>query len=432
MDPSVTETSVQSAASYPFPPLAPDEALRAMEAVRRDRPMTKVAFPHGGDAWVVHRHSALRRVLEDSVNFRREPLREREVPFFSKFPDFLKQLIVFMDPPNHSRLRRLVTQAFTARRIEALRPSTQAIVDRLLDGMAAQGGRADIVESFALPLPIEVISNLLGVPLEEKRSFMKWSRELVSTSGLTAAEVGRSAAALNGYLGALLEERRRAPRDDLLSAMAAAREADDTLTDQEIMPIAMLLIIGGFETTASAIAAGVNALLRHPDQLAILMADIDGVIPTAVDEILLDSPLRQGILVDAFSSTPFIAVNDVEVEGMLIRAGEVVAPDFMSANHDETVFADPGVFDVRRTGNRHMTFGHGLHFYLGQLLARMEMQVALASLLRRFPTLALDGPPEYPADVAGSGRTMSTMGPLPGWARAGEASSGMAGLRVQW
>lgn len=416
---------------YPFPPMPAAAALQAMRRVREDRPMTRVAFPHGGDAWVVHRYSALKKVLEDSRRFRRAALRDRAVPFFAQFPDFLKKLIVFMDPPDHSRLRRLVSQAFTPRRVDGLRRTTQAIADRLLNGMAAKGSAGDLVADFALPLPIEVISHLLGVPLSDQGRFVRWSKALVSTAGLSAAEVGAAGEALQDYLLALLARRRADPADDLLSALASVVDAEDRLSDLEIMPVAMLLIIGGFETTAAAIAGGVNALLRHPDQLAILMADIDGVIPSAVDEILRDSPFRQGILVDAFSSTPFIAVEDAEIEGVLIRAGEVVAPDFMSANHDEAAFDAPDRFDVLRATNRHMTFGHGIHFCLGQLLARMEMQVAIAALFRRFPDLALDGEAVFPF-APPPGGALSTMGSLPGWARAGEISSGMAGLPVRW
>lgn len=395
----------ETVAQYPFPATAPEKALENYRQIRADRPMTKMTMPIGGDAWVIHRHQAAKDVLE-SNKFVRGPFArgEREVPYFVRFPDFLKTTIQFADPPDHTRLRRLVAKAFTARRVNQLRERTQRLADELIDGMVAHGSPANLVEHFSLPLPIQVISELLGVPLSDRDKFVEWSKSTLATSGMTEEEILQSGVQLYQYLVELIAARRAEPRDDLLSALAAAQDKDDSLTDAEILPIAMVLIVGGFDNTANFINLGVLGLLRNPDQLQVLRADIDGVVGTAVEEILRHGHFAVGEDVAGFGAlVPYVATEDVEIDGAVIKEGEAVMIDPASANHDQNAFANPDAFDLTREVNPHLTLNHGVHHCLGAPLARMEMQVALGSLIRRLPELKLAGEPEYASEYLTAG-----------------------------
>jgi cytochrome P450 len=382
---------------YPFPATSPEKALEAFHRIIEDRPMTKVEMPVGGEAWVIHRYQAARQMLESPM-FVRGPFArgEQEPPYFVHYPDFLKTTIQMADPPDHTRLRKLVAKAFTARRIAQLREGTQGIADELLDGMAAKGAPANLVTEFSLPLPIRVISQLLGVPLSDRDKFVEWSKSTLATSGMTEQEIAQAGAELYVYLAELVAGRRDEPRDDLLSALAAARDEDDSLTDEEILRMAMVIIVGGFDNTANFINLGVVALLHNPDQLKLLLADIEGVVPTTVEEVLRHGFFAVGErVVGSGGLPPFLAAEDVEIDGVLIRKGEAVLVDPASTNHDPQEFENSGEFDVTRTPNRHLTLSHGVHHCLGAPLARMEMQVAIGSLFRRFPALQLAGEPEY-------------------------------------
>jgi cytochrome P450 len=309
-----------------------------------------------------------------------------------------------MDPPDHTRFRRLVAKAFTMRRVETLRGKTQAIADELIDAMVAAGSPGNLVDAYALQLPIRVIGDMLGVPEEGRANFVQWSHALLATSGMTPEEIGESMTSLYVYLNGLMADKRADPQDDLLSALAAARDADDRLTDAEITEIAMLLVVGGFDNTANFIELGVLALLSSPEQRAALMADIDGVIPTAVEEILRHVRFAIGGGISGSAGlVPFVATEDVEISGVLIRAGEAVAVDPTTANHDDNVFADADVFDVTRSRNPHLTLSHGLHHCLGAPLARMELQVAIGTLFRRLPGLKLASEPVYQQGVLTGG-----------------------------
>jgi cytochrome P450 len=393
---------------YPFPPTPLEQAVEHYHRLLEDRPMTKVTMPFGGDVWVIHRYHACKQMLE-SPKFVRGPFArgEQPTPYFVHFPDFLKTTIQFADPPDHTRLRKLVAKAFTVRRIDRLRDGTQRIADELLDGMAAKGTPANLVTEYSLPLPIRVISELLGVPLSDRDKFVDWSKSTMATSGMTEQEIAQAGAELYVYLAELIAARRDEPRDDLLSALAAAREADDSLTDEEILTMAMVIIVGGFDNTANFINLGVVALLRNPDQLNKLLADVDGVVPTAVEEVLRHGHFAVGEKVTGSGGLPpFAAAEDVEIDGVLIRKGEAALIDPAAANHDPTAFQNPGAFDVTRTPNRHLTLSHGIHHCLGAPLARMEMQVALGLLFKRFPTLQLAGEPEYATEYLTAGMSV--------------------------
>ncbi|MGO9927352.1 MAG: cytochrome P450 [Mycobacterium sp.] len=393
---------------YPFPATSPEKAVEAYHRILEDRPMTKVTMPVGGYAWVIHRYQAAKEMLE-SPKFVRGPFArgELEPPYFVHYPDFLKTTIQMADPPEHTRLRKLVAKAFTARRIAQLRDGTQRIADELLDTMAAKGAPANLVAEFSLPLPIRVISELLGVPLSDRDKFVEWSKSTLATSGMTEQEIAQAGAELYLYLAELIAARRDEPRDDLLSALAAARDEDDSLTDEEILRMAMVIIVGGFDNTANFINQGVVALLRNPDQLKLLLADIDGVVPTAVEEVLRHGFFAIGEKVTGSGGLPpFLAAEDVEIDGVLVKKGEAVLIDPASANHDPGEFENSGDFDVTRTPNRHLTLSHGVHHCLGAPLARMEMQVALASLFTRLPTLQLAGEPEYATEYLTAGMSV--------------------------
>lgn len=394
-------------AQYPFGPVSAREAQEIMRAIRTDRPMTKVAFAVGGDAWLVHRHDACRELLENRA-FVRKPFADgRPVPYGFEFPEFLTKTIQFMDPPDHTRLRRLVAKAFTLRRVERLRDSTQVLADGLIDAMTAGDAKtADLVHAYLLPLPIRVIGDLLGVPEEGRDNFVTWSHALLATSGLEESALVEHTTALYLYLSELMAARRAEPRDDLLSALAAAKDADEQLTDAEIVEIAMLLVVGGFDNTANFIGTGTLSLLLNPEQRAVLTEDIDGRIGTAVEEILRHSAMEVGRPITARPGlVPFVASEDTELAGAAIKAGEAVMVDLDSANHDDGVFDDPAAFDLRRARNQHLTFSHGLHRCLGAALAQMELQVGIGTLFKRLPGLALAGDPVYLKGVLTGGMT---------------------------
>ncbi|MGA5762020.1 cytochrome P450 [Nonomuraea bangladeshensis] len=392
-------------AEFPFPPTSPDKAIEQMRRIRDDRPMTQVQYAHGGKVWAIHRHGAIRQMLEDR-RFVRKPFAtgEMEVPYPVQFPDFLKTTMQFADPPEHTRLRRLVAKAFTLRRVELLRGRTRAFAEDLLDAMERKGPPADLVQDYTLQVPIQVLSELLGVPAADRAKFTTWSQVMLSTNGLSEQELAEHGAALYTYLVELIAARRAEPADDLLSALAAAQEADDSLTDDEILPIAMLLLVAGFDNTANFATQGVLALLRNPDQLQVLLADIDGAAAKLPDEILRHGGFAVGRDVEGSAGlVPFVATEDVEIDGQLVRAGECVMADISTANHDEHVFEQPERFDITRSPNPHLTLSHGLHHCLGAPLARMEMQVIISSLFRRLPTLKLAGEEGYATDFLTGG-----------------------------
>jgi cytochrome P450 len=299
--------------------------------------------------------------------------------------------LLFMDPPQHTRLRNLVARAFTPRRIEALRAATTAIAAELLDAMATQSGPVDLVQAFAYPLPVRVICALLGVPPADEATFTGWSRGVarsVDPSILRSAEIETAIAqarqGLAAYLAGLLDERRRHPGDDLLSALAAVDADGERITTPEVVSLAQLLLVAGHETTVNLIGNGMLALLRAPDQLALLRRS-PGLIGPAVDELLrYDGPVQ---------ITQRIALEDMEVVGCPVKAGDEIMLVLGAANRDPAAFNDPHRLDVTRDARRHVAFGGGIHHCLGAALARMEGQIALTALFERFPRIELAGTP---------------------------------------
>ncbi|MEU7607649.1 cytochrome P450, partial [Streptomyces sp. NPDC041003] len=288
--------------------------------------------------------------------------------------------------PHHTRLRALVAREFTARRIGSLRPRVQQITDELLDAMAARPDRrADLIGSFAVPLPMTVICELLGVPGLDRARFRFWSNEIVAPLDGVGAD-GRVMAEMTAYLLELVGAKAEDPGDDLLSDLIRTRDEDgDRLSPDELIGMAFLLLVAGHETTVNLIGNGVRALLAHPDQLAALRADPEGLIDGAVEEMLrYDGPVQH--------ATYRFARTGLELGGTLIPAGSSVLVALAAADRDPARFARPGpdVFDIRRPGPGHLAFGHGIHFCLGAPLARMEGRIAVRALLERFPDLAED------------------------------------------
>ncbi|WP_329041646.1 cytochrome P450 [Streptomyces sp. NBC_00178] len=293
-----------------------------------------------------------------------------------------------MDAPHHTRLRRLVAREFTARRIEAMRPRVEEITARLLDAMVPAGS-ADLIDAFAFPLPMTVICELLGVPGMDRDAFRRLSNAILAP--VSPEKEGEAVHAMGAYLVELTEDKRRAPGDDLMSALIQARDDDgDRLSPDELIGMAFLLLVAGHETTVNLISNGVRALLDHPEQLALLRTRPE-LIDGAVEEMLrYDGPV--GTATFRFTREP------VPVGPVLIPKGEAVLVALGSGDRDPGRYPDPDTFDIRRGAQGHLAFGHGIHFCLGAPLARMEGRIAIAALLERCPGLARDpegGEPDW-------------------------------------
>jgi cytochrome P450 len=334
--------------------------------------------------WFVTRHDDVLRVLLDDERFVRDP--ELAGVAGEDLPEsfaFIANHMLNKDGDDHRRLRRLVTKAFTPRMVEHLRPRIQEIADELIDAVESQG-RMDLVDEFAFPLPMMVIAELLGIPHEDRDRFRAWSNAIV-TPALSAealAEFGEQMNAFVAYLRELFARRRAEPRDDLISALLQAEDAGDTLSEQELFSMVVLLIVAGHETTVNLIGNAALALLQHPEQRAALERE-PVLIPQAIEELLrYDGPVERAL--NRWATT------DVELGGQTIRRGETMIVLLGSANRDSDRFADADTLDVTRPATKHLAFGRGSHYCLGAPLARLEGEVAVATLLRRLPGLRLD------------------------------------------
>lgn len=299
--------------------------------------------------------------------------------------------LLFMDPPDHTRLRGLVARAFTPRRIEELRAATEGITAELIEAMTPQRGAVDLIEAFAYPLPVRVICTLLGVPARDEAIFTDWSRGIARSldpSILRSPEVEAAITdarhGIQTYIGELLAERRRKPGDDLLSALAAVDVDGDSITAREIISLAQLLLVAGHETTVNLIGNGVLALLTAPDQLALLRQRRELIGP-AIDEFLrFDGPVQ---------INQRVAMEDLDLFGHKVRKGDELLLILGAANRDPLAFPDPHRLDVTRDARKHVAFGGGIHHCLGAALARMEGLVAFKALLEAFPNMELAAPP---------------------------------------
>ncbi|MFE5614867.1 cytochrome P450 [Streptomyces sp. NPDC056524] len=345
--------------------------------LRESGPVHHVRMPDGWEFWLVVGHEEGRAALADPRLVKSPSL----VGVTPVDEEVIGPNLLAVDAPDHTRLRKLVTREFTGRRVEALRPRVQELADELADAMAP-AGRADLVDSFAFPLPITVICELLGVPAADRDSFRRWSNELVAPSGGTPER--EIVEGFGAYLDALIEDKRASrPTDDLLSALITTRAEDgDALSLPELRGMAYLLLIAGHETTVGLITNTVRALFAHPDQLADLRADF-GLIDGAIEEGLrYDGPVE--------SSTFRIAKEAITVGDTAIPALSPVFVSLAATDRDPKRFPEPDRFDIRREPRGHLAFGHGIHYCLGAPLARLEGGIAIRTLLERFPRLELD------------------------------------------
>ena len=350
-----------------------------------EEPVRRVTIWGDNSPWLVTRYEDARAVLADA-RFSADPNRPGFPDTRPGAPPQAPGLFHQMDPPDHTRLRRMLIPDFTFRRIEQLDGAIRRICDDLLDAMTDGGtGEADLVEAYALPLPTLVICELLGVPYEDRGFFRAKANALTSVAG-DPAEAMAARVALYGYLRALVERRTQDPADDLISRLATERVATGEATLDEATGMVSLLLLAGHETTANMFPLAVVALLRNPDQLDALGAD-ESLWPGAVEELLRH-------LTVIHSGIRRIATEDVELSGVRIRAGEGVVVALQAANRDPSVYSDPDALDVRRDASGHLAFGHGLHQCIGQSLARAELRLGLSALFRRLPSLRLTAPPE--------------------------------------
>ncbi|WP_405836046.1 cytochrome P450 [Streptomyces platensis] len=367
--------------SYPFNVPESLELSEEYEQARNRPGLLKVRMTYGEPAWLVTRYAEARFVLGDQRFSRAEGARHDEPRQSEGRQD---SGILGMDPPDHTRLRTLVAKAFTVRQVEKLRPQVKQLAHGLLDELEAAGPPADLVDRYALPIPVAVICRMLGVPAEDRPRFRVWSDAALSTSSLTAAEFDANMEELRAYMRQLIEEHRRAPQDDLMTALIDARDVNDRLSEVELVDLCVGILVAGHETTATQIPNFVLALLDHPGQLA-LLRERPELIGGAVEELLRFVPLGSG------ASQARYATEDVEVGGTLVRAGTPVLVAVGAANRDALRFDAPGTLDISRTGMQHLGFGHGVHHCLGAPLARLELQEAIGALITRFPDLRLAG-----------------------------------------
>lgn len=352
--------------------------------LRQEEPVSRIQLPYGPPAWLVTTHQLVKTVLADP-RFSREATLDRDIPRYSLVElGQVPESILSMDAPKHTRIRQLVGRALTARRVEELRPRVRQIATGLIDDMVAAGPPADLVERFSFPLPAIVISELLGVPWEDRHTFRRWADGTVPTEGITQEQQQDSFLHLAGYLAEQFEQRRSQPRDDLLTWLVQARDEQDRLTESELLFLGMALLVGGYESTARQITNMVYTLLTHPRQLGELRERPE-LVPTAVDELLRF--ISFGTAINAR-----IATADMQIGDILVRAGEPVLCANGSANNDESVFSDPDELDITRHPNPHLAFGHGPHVCIGAQLARLELQVAVETILSRLPGLRIAVP----------------------------------------
>jgi cytochrome P450 len=377
--------------TYPFGPVnGLDIHPRYFEALEQPG-LVPIRMPYGeGFAWLVTRYPDVKAVLTDHRRFSRAQAAGRdETPRARPHPD-PPDMLISKDPPDHTRLRGLVTKAFTPRRVQQMRPGIEDIVNHLLDDMVTVGRPADLAETLAWPLPVKVICELLGVPDSDHGQFRRWTELTLSLGGNSKPEESKAARNnLDNYLAELIGRRREEPADDLLSDLAAVRDdGGGRLTETEMVKLATTLLISGHETTAAQIGNGVFVLLSQ-GRWEELVSGGPAVVPDAVEELLRWIPL--GASVD-FARR---ATEDTELGGQTVQAGDVLLVDYYVANRDPAAFADPDRLDLtRENAASHLTFGHGLHHCLGAQLARMELQVAMTALLNRFPALRLAVDPE--------------------------------------
>ncbi|MEU8786660.1 cytochrome P450 [Streptomyces sp. NPDC048637] len=364
---------------------SPFDPPRQLTRLREARPVSPMVFPDGHEGWIVTGYDAVRQLMADTRFSSRQDIGVLHVPYETPGMPAATEpspqvpgLFVAMDPPDHTRLRRMLTGAFTVKRMKLLEEQIIAIVERQLDELARLTPAVDLVQEFALPVPSLVICEMLGVPYADRETFQVNSARFM-VKDVSFDEKMAAYGAMTTYLSELVTRKRATPGEDILSDLAR----HDDLTIEELTGIAFLLLLAGHETTANMLALGTFALLEHPEQLAELRANPD-LMPGAVEELL-----RYLTIADTFYR---YASEDIELGGETIGKGSTVVVSLLAANHDPQRFDNPDTLDIHRKARGHLSFGHGIHQCLGQQLARIEMRAGFDGLLRRFPTLKLAVP----------------------------------------
>ncbi|RSM86605.1 cytochrome P450 [Kibdelosporangium aridum] len=358
-------------------PLTSDGPFNPPKEVRA--PVSRLRYPDGTLGWLISKRSTIREILADPRFSARQELRSTFFSSAATTPPARPGMFIGMDPPDHTRYRKHLIGQFTVRRMRLLTEHIERVTAQYLDRMAEHGPGVDLVQAFSAPIPAQVICELLGAPLDYRERFMAEARTMSSTD-VPRDEVTAAVMAVSTYLGTLVEEKRREPTDDLLSGLIQ----DSDLTDEEVTNIAFLLLGGGLDTTANVLALGTFAVLLDRAQIPALTDP--STTDNAVEELLRYLPVVPG--------TARTALEDVEIDGVPVKAGETVTLSLPGANRDTEMFADPDTLDLRRDTHGHVAFGHGVHQCLGQQLARVEMRVAFPALFRRFPDLKLAVKPE--------------------------------------
>ena len=355
----------EAPATYPFG--EPDRLAvdPGYTAAREQDGLARVQLPYGKATWLVTRYEDVKSMLGDPRFSREHAVGEdepRAMPYVHR-----SDALTTMDPPRHTRLRRVVARAFSARRIETLRPRTQEMVDDLIAAMEKEGAPADLMPSFALAVSLLVVCELLGVPYEDRERFHEWSAILASTAsaGVAGESLQKANEDLRVYLAGLIEQRRREPAEDLLTVLVEARDTEDRLTEDEMISLAWSVLLAGYEITAYQIGNFAYTLLTRPE-LAAQIRDRPETLEAAVEELLRHVPLTSA------SFYPRVATEDLELGGTLVRKGEAALPSMMAANRDATVFADADRIDFDRSDEAHLAFSYGIHHCLGAQLARMS------------------------------------------------------------
>ncbi|RPF40982.1 cytochrome P450 [Streptomyces sp. Ag109_G2-6] len=363
--------------------------------LREHAPVHRATLPSGVEAWLVTRYADARQALADQ-RLSKNPAHHAE-PAHAKgktgIPGERKAELMThllnIDPPDHTRLRRLVSKAFTPRRVAEFTPRVQELTDRLIDGFE-QKGEADLIHEFAFPLPIYAICEMLGVPREDQDDFRDWAGMMIRHGGGPRGGVARSVKRMRTYLGELIHRKRDDLGNDLISDLIRASDHGDHLTEAEATAMAFILLFAGFETTVNLIGNGVHSLFMNPGQRALLQDSLaageTALLETGIEELLrYDGPVEL--------ATWRFATRPLTLGGQEVAAGDPVLVVLAAADRDPARFADPDTLDLSRSDNQHLGYGHGIHYCLGAPLARLEGQTALATLLKRLPDLELAVPP---------------------------------------
>lgn len=375
----MTDTTSKPPAKYPFGPQVALDICPEYSRLRAEEPVCRVEFPYGGEAWLVTTHAEASTVLSDG-KFSRAATTGRDLPRWHPLPA-VQGTFVNSDPPEHTRLKKLVSKAFTPHRIEKMVPHVERRSEEFLAALSAREKPADLVAAYTSRLPVAVTCDLLGISEDASEPMYTWKDSVVSVSALTEQEMYRFYGQLHNYVADTIEQRRRHPGDDLISALIDARDEGDRLTEQELRELTMVLIVAGNDTTANQLANYAFLLLTNGGHWRQLLDDPQ-LIPSAAEELARFIPFSTDV-------QPRAATEDVTLGGQLIHKGEYVVIALDSVNRDEHIFSDSDALQFERQPNPHLAYGFGPHFCLGAALARHEFQTAIRDWTRNFPGMRL-------------------------------------------